>query len=268
VQEATTAEILSDIRLLTITVSGSTEKSVREIQSAVENGLVDYARSSEELKRIEVIRTIEPERVYWDNRALTACIAGAVVFALAAALVMAFIYVLNDSVYVQSDAEKKYPCKVLGMLMRRQSGLQPYARELQANFAYLLGDKKKFAVIDMGDDAENRRQELELVLNAAEGEFVGGDGEAGGLTWTLPKDEHAEKSGEEWEAVPFNESSLSEEQLKAIRSLGGAVVLLPFGEDVSRKTNRVLGLLKNQECPLLGMVITRADEDFLNRYYR
>ena len=41
VQEATTAEILSDIRLLTITVEGGTEKFVREIQSAVEEGLVD-----------------------------------------------------------------------------------------------------------------------------------------------------------------------------------------------------------------------------------
>ena len=73
VREATGAEILSDIRLLTITVDGSTEKFVREIQEAVENGLVDYAKDSEELKRIEVIRTDDPVRVYWDNKAVTAC---------------------------------------------------------------------------------------------------------------------------------------------------------------------------------------------------
>ena len=53
-----------------------------------------------------------------------------------------------------------------------------------------------------------------------------------------------------------------------IRELKGAVIMLPFGEDVSRKTRRVLSLLENQDCPVLGMVITRADEEFLGRYYR
>ncbi len=268
VRQATGAEILSDIRLLTITVDGSTEKFVREIQKAVESGLVDYARDSEELKRIEVIRTEDPVRVFWDDKTVTACIMGAVLFAVIACFVLAFIYVLDDSVYVQSDAEKKYPYKVLGMMMQKQRGLQPYARELQANFAYHLSDRKQFAMIDMGGQSDLQKADLELVLNADENAFVGGDGEAGGLTWTLPKDPEAEKTGEQWEAVPFNESALSQNELTRIRELGGAVIMLPFGEDVSRKTDRVLSLLNNQDCPVLGMVITKADEDFLRRYYR
>lgn len=268
VREATGAEILSDIRLLTVTVDGSTEKFVREIQEAVENGLVDYAKDSEELKRIEVIRTDDPVRVYWDNKAVTACVAGAVVFAVIACLALAFAYVLDDAVYVPCDAEKKHPYKVLGMTMEKQAGLQPYARELQANFAYLLNDRKQFAMIDMGDQCDLRKSELLLVLNAGENEFVGGDGEAGGLTWTLPKDPDEVKTGEEWEADAFNENMLSVNELARIRELKGAVIMLPFGEDVSRKTRRVLSLLENQDCPVLGMVITRADEEFLGRYYR
>lgn len=264
---ATRAEILSDIRLLTITVEGSTEKFVREIQKAVEEGLVEYARASEELKRIEVIRTDEPVHVFWDDRTMTACVAGGVIFAVAACIVLAFIYVLDESVYVQSDLEKKYPYKILGIMPRKQKGLQPYARELQANFSYLLGNRKKFAAIDVGDHCDVRGMELELVLNAEENEFVGGDGEAGGLTWTLPKDPNQKRTGEEWEVHPFNQSTLSQKELERIRELGGAVLLLPFGEDMSRKTARVLGLLKNQDCQVLGMVISQADEDFLNRYY-
>lgn len=267
VSAATKAEILSDIRLLTITVNGSTEKFVREIQEAVEKGLVEYARDSEELKRIEVIRTKEPVHVLWDDKTVTACITGGVIFAVVTCLFMAFGYVLDESVYVQSDVEKKYPYKVLGIMTCKQKGLQPYARELQANFSYLLGDRKKFAMIDIGDHSDIRRMELELVLNAGKNEFVGGDGEAGGLTWTIPKDPDAEKTGEEWEAVPFNQSVLSGKELEQIRALGGAVLLLPFGEDLSRKTSRVLSLLNNQDCQVLGMVITQADEEFLNRYY-
>ena len=41
VKDAASAEILSDIRLLTITVKGDSEKMVREIQAAVEEGLAD-----------------------------------------------------------------------------------------------------------------------------------------------------------------------------------------------------------------------------------
>lgn len=264
---ATKAEILSDIRLLTITVEGSTEKFVREIQAAVEEGLVAYARDSEELRRIEVIRTDEPVHVFWDDKTMTACVTGGVCFAIVVCIILAFLYVLDESVYVQNDVEKKYPYKVLGIMTRKQKGLQPYARELQANFSYLLGNRKKFAIIDVEDHSDVRGMELELVLNAGENEFVGGDGEAGGLTWTLPKDPDAKKTGEEWEVVPFNQSVLSQKELDRIRELGGAVLLLPFGEDMSRKTMRVLSLLKNQDCPVLGMVISQADEDFLNRYY-
>ena len=45
VKDAASAEILSDIRLLTITVKGDSEKMVREIQAAVEEGLADVALS-------------------------------------------------------------------------------------------------------------------------------------------------------------------------------------------------------------------------------
>ena len=49
---ATGAEILSDIRLLTVTVQGGTEKFVREVQEAVENGLVAYGKESGDIRRI------------------------------------------------------------------------------------------------------------------------------------------------------------------------------------------------------------------------
>ncbi len=267
VQEATTAEILSDIRLLTITVEGGTEKFVREIQSAVEEGLVDYARDSAELKRIDVIRTEDPVRVYWDDKTATAAVIGGVVFAVISCLIAAFLYLLDDAVYVQEDIEKKYSCKPLGILLKKQKGLQPYARELQADFSYILAEHKCFGLIDMDDHCIEGKEDLELVLNAVPGEFVGGDGEAGGLTWTLPKSEE-EQAQDVWHAEAFDEGMLSEKELARIRELGGAVLLIPFGKDVSRRTSRVLTLLSNQDCPVFGMVISGADEDFVNRYYR
>lgn len=267
ISAATKAEILSDIRLLTITVEGSTEKFVREVQAAVEKGLVDYGEASEELKRIEVIRTGDPLRVYWDDRTITACAGGAVLFGVIACLFMAFFYVLDESIYVPGDVEKKYPFRALGIMTRKQKGLQPYARELKANISYILGDKRSFGMIDMENHSDVRRIDLEKLLNAGRDEFIGGDGEAGGLTWSIPKEETKRKKKGEWEVVPFNSNALSQEECRRIRELGGAVLLLPFGEDVGRKTARVLELLHNQDCKVLGMVIAQADEEFLNRYY-
>lgn len=266
VAEATYAEILSDIRLLTITVKGSDEKSVREIQAAVETGLENYARDSEELKRIDTIRTEEPKRVYWDDKTVTACVTGAVILAVAGLLTLTMIYVMDDSVYVQSDIEKRYPYKALGMMMESQKGLQPYARELTANITYLLKDNRRFALIDMDNHIDSRAGDLQRLLNAGENEFIGGDGEMGGLTWTMPKDESEEKE-DAYEAVPFNESVITAEDCATIRNLGGAILLLPYGVDVTKKTERIISLLHNQDCAVLGMIITQADEDFLNSYY-
>lgn len=264
--EATEGTILSDIRLLTVTVQGSDEKSVREIQAAVELGLESYAQESEELKRIDTIRTQEPERVYWDDKTVTACVTGAVILTVVGVIVLALIYVMDDAVYVQADIEKRYPYKALGMMMESQKGLQPYARELTANITYLLGDNRKFALIDTDNHIDLRAGELERLLNAGENEFIGGDGEMGGLTWTMPKEEGAQKE-DAYEALPLNESAVTGEDCAQIRQLGGAILLLPYGVDVTKKTERIISLLNNQDCKILGIIVTQADEDFLSRYY-
>ena len=67
--------------------------------------------------------------------------------------------------------------------------------------------------------------------------------------------------------IPMNESSISNQECEKIREIGGVVILQPFGVDVSRKTQRILSLLNNQDCKVLGMIVSLADEDFLNSYY-
>lgn len=267
VQEATTAEILSDIRLLTVTVKGENEKFVREIQSAMESGLREFARESRELDQIEVVRSKAPERVYWDDRTTAACITGAVILGVLAMLFIAFGYALDESIYVQEDIEKKYPFKALGILTRNQKGLQPYAGELKANIHYLMGEKRRFAILDMDNHGDMRKLELERLLNRE-----GTDGFSRNIqadeefSWHIPSDEVSEPKGE-WEVVAFNENVLGEEECRKIRGIGGVIILLPFGTDTGRKTSRILSFLRNQDCQVLGMVIEQADEEFLNRYF-
>lgn len=269
VREATTAEILSDIRLLTVTVKGDNEKFVREIRNAVESGLREYARVSEELDQIMVIRSGAPERVYWDDRTTAACVTGAVIFGVLALVVTGFSYALDESVYVQEDVEKKFACKALGILTRNQKGLQPYARELKANIHYLLGEKKTFAILDMDNHADMRKLELERLLNREDTDGFGSNITQleEDFSWNIPSEEESQEPKGEWEVVAFNENILAKDECSKIREIGGVILLLPFGIDAGRKTSRILSLLKNQDCHVLGIIIAQADEEFLNRYF-
>lgn len=268
VMEATTAEILSDIRLLTVRVRGEDEKFVREIRSALESGLREYARDSEELDQIKVIRSGVPERVYWDDRTTSACVAGGVLLGMLSFIVIGFHYVLDESIYVQEDIEKRYHCKALGILTRNQKGLQPYARELKANIHYTLGDKRTFAILDMADHADTRRLEIERLLDREGLEAYSSSAyEEVGLNWSVPKEEDESGKSSEWDVLAFNANVLSEDECRQIREAGGVMLLLPFGTDTGRKTARILSFLKNQDCRVLGMIIAQADEEFLNRYY-
>lgn len=269
VREATTAEILSDIRLLTITVKGTDEKFVREIKEAVENGLKEYARDSQELEQIKVLRSGTPERVYWDNRTTSACVTGAVILGVLTLLVIGFNYVLDESVYVQEDIEKRFPYKALGILTRNQKGLQPYSRELKANINYLLEEEKAFAILDMADHADARKFEIERLLNWEELEVFGSaTHQSGDFSWHIPGEESGTESAEgEWKVTAFNENVLSAEECRQIREIGGVIILIPFGADVGRKLSRILSFLGNQDCKVYGMIIAQADEEFLNRYF-
>ncbi len=270
VREATTAEILSDIRLLTITVRGDNEKFVREIRNAMESGLREYARDAEELNQIAVIRSGAPERVYWDERTTEACVTGAVILGILAMLIIGFSYVLDESVYVQEDLEKKYACRALGILTRNQKGLQPYARELKASLRYLMADKRSFAVLDMDNHADTRKLEIERLLNREDPDGLIGNNtpdSEGDFSWNIQGEESASEVKGEWEILSFNENVLSEEGCKKIREAGGVILLLTFGKDTGRKTSRILTFLKNQDCQVLGMIIAQADEEFLNRYF-
>lgn len=274
VQMATKAEIISDIRLLTITVTGNNEKFTREVQAAMEAGLQDYAQKAEELRSITPIRTFPPERIYWVDHTTTSCITGAVIAGVVSILIFSFLFVLNEAFYVQSDIEKRYPYRALGIMTRNQKGMQPYNQELKACILHLLKENKNLTFIDIEDHAKMRAQDFDRLLNWEEGGSLGSDDDGiGKITWHVrentDEDELFEPELEkEWNIVSLNGSELSEKECELIRSLGQVVITVPFGmNNACRRLDRVLSLMKNQDLPVLGIVITEADEEYLNRYY-
>ena len=220
------------------------------------------------------IRSDMPKRIYWSDDTTKVLIAGAVLFGLVSFFVFGFMYVLDDGVYVQADVERRYPYKALGIMTRNQKGLQPFVRELKADLLYVMGDSRDMLLLDMDNHGELRQADMDKLLNWEEGGTLGGDKDIGGeLVWHVRKEDEDEEDEDilpepkEWKITVFNESDMGEEQCAAIRKNGGVILLIPFGNDVSRKTERMLSFLKNQDCNVYGIIVTEADEEYLNRYF-
>lgn len=275
VMEATGAEILSDIRLLTITVTGDNEKFVREVLSATDKGLIDYAALvSEELRKIQEIRVLEPGRIYWNDNTTRAAVAGALFFGIIIVLCYGFAYVLNDSVMVQEDVKKRFSYKALGIMAKHQKGLQPYLKELKANIIYLMGEDRKLFLIDVGNHSELRGADFDKLLNWEEGGTLAGDENVGGeLIWHVNQAESDndlfadEMADKEWTIKAMDENAVSAGDCEEIRNSKGAIILVPFGVNVTKRTQRLISFLENQNCPIMGIVISEADDEYLIRYF-
>ncbi|MCQ2081170.1 MAG: hypothetical protein MJZ11_05885 [Lachnospiraceae bacterium] len=274
VAKATDAKILSDVRLLTVTINGEDEKFVREVQQAVESGLAGYATISDELVGITTIKSVPPTRIYWVDRTSESLVLGAVILGLITLIICIFRFIIDEGIYVQSDITKRYDEKALGVMPRNQKGLQPYLNELKANVLYSIGDRKCLFAIDIDNHADLRAQDFERLLNWEEGGSLSGlEGSSGELVWHVnDQDEFDDllniEKEKEWTITVLNEGTVNSENLESIRKAKGAILLVPFGvSGATRKLERIISLFKTQGIEIHGIVITEADEQYLNRYY-
>lgn len=100
---ATRAEILSDLRLLTITITTSNPDRTAEILKATNRSLVELGKQAEEFRGIEIYRETEPKLVTMTPRLLQAVLVGLALALVSALLAMALFYVLDDKIYVPGD---------------------------------------------------------------------------------------------------------------------------------------------------------------------
>lgn len=116
VREAVSATILSDLRLLTITVTTGDPTRTEAILRAVDQALVKLGGSAKEFREIEVIQE-EPARLLaMDDRLLQAVLLGVLSVCAAALLGMALLYVLDDGIYVAGDLKSVTTLPFVGYL--------------------------------------------------------------------------------------------------------------------------------------------------------
>lgn len=153
------AEILSDLRLLTITVTTHNPDRCSAILDAAEQSLVKLGNTAKEFTQIEVIQTTEAALVVADSRTLQAALVGLVMAVILMLIGMMFYYVLDDRILVASDLKQVSEVPFIGYAGagERMNG------EYESNLAYLrrqMGAVEVLAVTQNDAILQERWEEL------------------------------------------------------------------------------------------------------------
>jgi len=146
VRDSITADILSDIRLLTVTVkTHESEKSDRIIRAA-ENALLRFGQEMPEFDKIEVFDHGMAALAVVEDETVRAVVAGGVIGCLLSLLALAFACVVDDSIYVPSDFEKRYGYPVLGVCFAGDAEVDD--TELNEHIELLTDRKESILYLD------------------------------------------------------------------------------------------------------------------------
>ena len=242
---ATKAEILSDIRLLTVTVTTADADLTAQIMQATQMALVHLGETDPLFTGIEVYSTQGPEQVVWDNRTGRAAITGMVIALFVVLAGMLLFYILDDSIYVEEDIEKHYGLPVFGIFTASEPGsFQSYGSEFLSNYSYLCRDMQNVSLlsVDCMGDTQKTAQTIEKVLS----------------TGRKSNDIHNILM-----AMPEEDPYVYEE----IRKTDGVILIVRYGRGNGKRLRKAVSNLKKQDCHILGVLITEADEKFLKKYY-
>lgn len=242
------AEIPSDVRLLLITVTNNSQEYTDLITDAIDEALVTYGETNEAFDSIKLIGRTDSALVTYTDRTMVAVIFGAVLFTVLAILVLLLIDALDDAVYVPEDCEKRYKVPVLGVLFDKDAKDAFFKNELQAAYEkYIAGaDRVILIASDSVKNAENSEKDLASLKKTLGSGFDS-------LTDKVTAME-----------VPGNVL----ENYRKIGASDGVILTVPAGKRCGSMSEHIIAQLRKHECPVLGIILVRADEGFLRRYYR
>lgn len=140
VREAVSATILSDLRLLTVTVTTDDPAKTETFLHAVDKALVTLGEQAREFRDIEVIQEDSARLLVVDDRLFQAVLLGVLLAFAAALLGMALWYVLDDGIYVAGDLKSVTDLPFVGYLPAgetRGAIGERLAEDTEKNRAYL-----------------------------------------------------------------------------------------------------------------------------------
>lgn len=133
VEAALRAEILSDIRILTVTVTTNSAARTDEILDAAVQALESYGAQAKEFLEIKAIQITQARLVVADSRMAQAVLVGAMLGLLLSLFGISFYYLMDDRILVQGDVRKVTNVSFIGYA----SGIEVLKRDYENNLSYL-----------------------------------------------------------------------------------------------------------------------------------
>jgi len=164
------AEILSDIRLLTVTVTTNSAARTDQIMVAAVQALDSYGEQAKEFLDINAIQTTEARLVVADSRMAQAVLVGALLGLLIGLFGFSLYYVMDDRVFVAGDVRKVTDMSFIGY----SSGSETLRQDYEKNLSYLRGKRGGLFICEIEQDKAPGEETLQKMR------------EAGGVVLSLP----------------------------------------------------------------------------------
>lgn len=252
IRNSVRADILSDVRLMTVTVHAHTPELAGALTEAVDYALVAFGKEAEEFREITILTADPVERVYLQDRTRNALLLGGFLGLLTGMFLLRLLVLLDDRIYVPEDCRVRCGIPVIGCLTGRKadaSGKQQSSMEKKLRKEFMDN------ILFLGEKAEKP-----LALVSPEGR------------------EKAEELLAEWKIAeelkplfPEGKEKLlafGPEDYDGIRKMEGILMALSFGKDRGSAVEHYLQQLEIQECHVRGILLAEADMRFLSSYYR
>lgn len=234
-------DIISNERFLLVTINETDKELVEKLTDAFIKSLESYPTYNAS-KAFESIVCTSKSDVYLektDNRIAVAIVFGAMLAAVLAFLAILLIDAVDEAIYVPEECEKRYGIRVLGTVFQGNEACDLLRGELAKLYDKYVADKENIVLIssDAADNASFSEKDLESVKKTLGSDY----------------DEKLSKI----KAISASDIGAAE----------GAILAVPYGKKNAAMTEHLISQLKKIECPVLGIVFTRADLKFIKRYY-
>lgn len=156
------AEILSDIRLLTITVTTNRAERTDAILGAAVQALETYGGQAKEFLEIHAIQKTEAKLAVADSRMAQAVLVGAFLGLCISLLGFSLYYVMDDRILVPGDIRKVTDLPFVGYA----SGGEKLGQDFEKNIAYLRKKLGDIQVCELDRDKSFSEDELQEMRNA------------------------------------------------------------------------------------------------------
>ena len=167
VGEAMQAEILSDIRLLTLTVTTHSTARTDEILAAAVDALETYGSQVKEFTRINAIQVTQAKLLVADDRLVQAVLIGLFLGLLLALLGVSLYYVMDDRILVAGDIRKVTDMSFLGYVFHDEnSDYGIFAEDYEKNLSYLQDKQGTLQLCDLEPDKPFAAEDFEKMRQA------------------------------------------------------------------------------------------------------